>query len=118
MNTQETWYVMEDGTPGDPHDMVSDKAGMLFHQDGRPVAYGPAGPKSRSMDAEEVQAIRAAKQKANKKPSEPKAEPKAEPKPEPKPEPKAEPKADNNTKKPSGKKDMQAEQNGPGYKTR
>lgn len=43
----ETWYVMEDGSVGDPHKIALDKKGVLRHEDGRAVAYGPHGPRSR-----------------------------------------------------------------------
>lgn len=49
---RETWYVLEDGSPGDP-DMIGIGAdGRYVHRDGRRVAYGPHGPMSRSVDAE------------------------------------------------------------------
>lgn len=43
----ETWYVMEDGSVGDPHKIALDKKGVLRHEDGRAVAYAPHGPRSR-----------------------------------------------------------------------
>lgn len=49
----ETWYVLEDGTVGDPREISRDKNDVLRHKDGRAVAYGPHGPKSRGcVDAE------------------------------------------------------------------
>jgi hypothetical protein len=47
MNT-ETWYVMEDGSCGDPRDISPNKDGKLVHKDGRAVAYKPHGPRTRS----------------------------------------------------------------------
>jgi hypothetical protein len=54
----ETWYVMADGSYGDPVEIVTDDAGMLSHRDGRAVAYGPHGPLSRGMSADEVAGYR------------------------------------------------------------
>jgi hypothetical protein len=54
----ETWYVMADGTYANPADIVTDDAGRLVHRDGRGVAYGPHGPRSRGMSAEEVASYR------------------------------------------------------------
>jgi hypothetical protein len=48
----ETWYVMEDGSCGDPREIKRDADGKLVHRDGRKVAYAPHGPRSRSVDAE------------------------------------------------------------------
>lgn len=49
----ETWYVLEDGTVGDPAKIAPDADGRLRHEDGRAVAYGPHGPRSRGcVDAE------------------------------------------------------------------
>jgi hypothetical protein len=45
--TYETWYVLDDGSVGDPHQIVRDAFGVLRHRDGRVVAYGPHGPRSR-----------------------------------------------------------------------
>lgn len=45
--TVETWYVMEDGSVGDPAEIVLSDDGRLVHADGRKVAYGPHGPRSR-----------------------------------------------------------------------
>lgn len=56
----ETWYVMEDGTVGDPHLIAPDDAGVLRHEDGRAVAYGPYGPLSQGcVDAEAERAMAA-----------------------------------------------------------
>lgn len=49
---RETWYVLEDGTVGDPREVVADEAGVLRHKDGKAVAYGPHGPRSRGVDVE------------------------------------------------------------------
>lgn len=49
----ETWYVMEDGSLGDPRQIAEDASGVLRHRDGRAVAYGMYGPRSRGgVDAE------------------------------------------------------------------
>lgn len=56
----ETWYVMEDGSFCDPRFVVADEQGVLRHQDGRPVAYGPHGPRSRSVETADMQAEPAA----------------------------------------------------------
>lgn len=47
---RETWYVMEDGSAGDPREIAPGKDGRLVHKDGRKVAYAPHGPRSRSID--------------------------------------------------------------------
>lgn len=47
---RETWYVMEDGSAGDPRAIAPGKDGRLVHKDGRKVAYAPHGPRSRSID--------------------------------------------------------------------
>lgn len=47
---RETWYVMEDGSAGDPRAIAPGKDGRLVHKDGRKVAYAPHGPRSRSVD--------------------------------------------------------------------
>lgn len=52
MAERETWYVLEDGSCGDPREIVRDAAGRLRHKDGRAVAYAPHGPRSRSVDPE------------------------------------------------------------------
>jgi hypothetical protein len=48
----ETWYVLEDGSAGDPREIAPDKNGVLRHKDGRAVAYAPHGPRTRSVDTE------------------------------------------------------------------
>ena len=45
----EVWYVMEDGSFGDPSECV-EVDGVLKHSDGRAVAYRPSGPVSRAVD--------------------------------------------------------------------
>jgi len=45
-----TWYVLEDGTAADPSLIAPDAAGVLRHEDGRAVAMGLYGPRSRSVD--------------------------------------------------------------------
>lgn len=51
MNTA-TWYVLEDGSAGDPAEVSPDKDGRLRHKDGRAVAYRPDGitPRSRAVE--------------------------------------------------------------------
>ena len=49
----ETWYVMENGSCGDPREVKPNKDGVLHHKDGRAVAYAPHGPRTRSVDPEE-----------------------------------------------------------------
>jgi hypothetical protein len=48
----ETWYVMEDGSCGDPREIEIGSDGVLRHRDGRAVAMAPHGPRSRSVDAD------------------------------------------------------------------
>lgn len=50
----ETWYVMEDGSCGDPREIAAGADGVLRHTDGRAVAYRPDGvtPRSRGVDAD------------------------------------------------------------------
>lgn len=55
----ETWYLLEDGTACDPRDAVSEADGTLRHRDGRAMAYGLHGVRSRSMSAAEIAAARA-----------------------------------------------------------
>lgn len=64
----ETWYVMEDGSVGDPRDISSDEDGVLRHVDGRVVAYAPHGPRSCGVDAaaERAKAETAAKEATEK----------------------------------------------------
>lgn len=47
----ETWYVLEDESVADPHEVVH-KDGRLQHKDGRAVAHAPHGPRTRSVDAD------------------------------------------------------------------
>lgn len=54
----EVWYVMEDGSIGDPLEVSPDDAGVLHHSDGRAVAYRPHGPRSRMVSAEEMRPYR------------------------------------------------------------
>ncbi len=51
---RETWYVMEDGTVGDPREIREHADGVLRHEDGRAVAYASHGPRSRGVDVESV----------------------------------------------------------------
>ena len=48
----ETWYILEDGSCGDPREISPDEDGKLRHRDGRAVAYAPHGPRSRGVDAD------------------------------------------------------------------
>lgn len=70
----ETWYLMEDGSVGDPHEIVPDASGRLRHKDGRAVAYGPHGPRSRGHVDAAAEREKARAQSATKeiKPEEPK----------------------------------------------
>jgi hypothetical protein len=52
----ETWYVMEDGSCGDPREISPGADGVLRHKDGRAVAYAPHGPRSRGVNVEEERA--------------------------------------------------------------
>lgn len=62
----ETWYILETGELGDPAKIGHDDNGTLRHEDGRAVAYGPHGPRSRGgVDA-------AAERAKEMKPEEPK----------------------------------------------
>lgn len=71
----ETWYVMNDGTAGDPNEIGTGEDGKLRHKDGREVAYGPHGPRSRGdvdADAERAKAkTRYGVPKKDMKPEEP-----------------------------------------------
>lgn len=49
---RETWYVLEDGSPGDPAMIGHGPDDLLVHADGRRVAYGPHGPRSIGVDPE------------------------------------------------------------------
>lgn len=94
---RETWYVMEDGSAGDPREIAPGKNGKLVHRDGRAVAYGPYGPRSRGVDAD-----------AERKTAKPPAKPS-----EAKPATGAKPKPDAATSR-----DMKPELPSGGYKTR
>lgn len=56
----ETWYILDDGTPGDPAEVGHDATGALRHASGKAVAMGPHGPRSRGMSDDEIAAARAA----------------------------------------------------------
>ena len=56
---RETWYVMDDGSAVDPNDVAPDTAGIMRHCDGRSVAVGPHGLRSRSMSEAEMREARA-----------------------------------------------------------
>jgi len=47
----EVWYVMVDGSVGDPAEISAGPDGVLRHTDGRAVAYKPHGPVARMIDA-------------------------------------------------------------------
>lgn len=46
----EVWYVMADGSVGDPAEISAGPDGVLRHTDGRAVAYKPHGPVARMID--------------------------------------------------------------------
>lgn len=54
----ETWYVMEDGSVGDPRDISYNADGKLAHKDGRMVAYASHGPRTRGIDPDEERSKR------------------------------------------------------------
>lgn len=58
----ETWYVMADGSYGDPAEVRTNDDGTLTHRDGRAVAYGPHGPRSRGMSSDDIAAARVGRQ--------------------------------------------------------
>lgn len=60
----ETWFIMEDGSVGDPMDIAPGDDGVLRHSDGRSVAYGPHGPRSRGCVDAEAERAKAAETKA------------------------------------------------------
>lgn len=51
---RETWYVLDDDSVADPKEVAPDESGALRHRDGRAVAIGPYGPRSRGVDLSEV----------------------------------------------------------------
>lgn len=59
---RETWFVMEDGSCGDPREVRPEKDGKLVHKDGRKVAYAAHGPRSRSVDPEAEKPKKAVKE--------------------------------------------------------
>lgn len=65
----ETWYVMEDGSCGDPREISEGAGGILRHKDGRAVSYRPDGvtPRSRgvNVDEERAKAIHGGKKSVN-----------------------------------------------------
>jgi hypothetical protein len=56
--TRETWYVLETGEVADPRQIKVGADGKLCHKDGRKVAYAPHGPRSRSVNVDEVKDMR------------------------------------------------------------
>lgn len=53
---RETWYVLEDGTPGDPAEVVLDEAGVLRHKNGVAVAMRGDVHHTRGVDVDEERA--------------------------------------------------------------
>jgi len=49
----ETWYVLEDGTVADPHEVTQNKDGSLQHPRGKVAMRNPTTPSSRSVNADE-----------------------------------------------------------------
>jgi hypothetical protein len=74
---RETWYVLADGTPADPAEVAPGADGVLRHKSGVAVAYGPHGPRSRGMSADDIAAARAAREAPPAMDREMKAEPRA-----------------------------------------
>ncbi len=72
-----TWYLLEDGMPADPADVVTDDAGRLRHKSGAAIAYGPHGPRSRGMSLDEIEAARSARAAPPAMDREMKAQPRA-----------------------------------------
>lgn len=66
--TRETWYIMADGSFGDPNDVGHGADGRLRHRDGRPVAYGPHGPLSAGVDVD-VERAKAARRDMQPEPA-------------------------------------------------
>lgn len=64
--SRETWYVMQDGSPGDPRDIAPGPDGILRHRDGRVVAYAPHGPRTRGVDDPDAERAKAAAEVARK----------------------------------------------------
>src|SRR4051812_47697702 len=60
----ETWYILDDDSLGDPHEVARDDKGVLRHKDGRAVAHASHGPRTRSVDAEAERARSAGRVKA------------------------------------------------------
>jgi hypothetical protein len=52
MQTQETWYVLEDGSSANPNDVAPGDDGALRHTDGRAVAMRGTVPHTRGVDPE------------------------------------------------------------------
>lgn len=79
----ETWYIMEDGSVGDPREVSMGPDGKLTHTDGRKVAYAPHGPRSRGVDPEAERAKGAGGQSGGKPvaAAPPRADPPAAPAP-------------------------------------
>lgn len=66
----ETWYILEDGSLGDPLEITPDKSGRLKHKDGRAVAYAEHGPRSRGgVDADAERARYRTRELAADKPA-------------------------------------------------
>ena len=57
---RETWYVLDDGTPVDPNECATGDDGVLRHASGSAVVMRGQVPRSRGMDAHEMEAARTA----------------------------------------------------------
>lgn len=65
---RETWYVLEDGSLGDPRDVSLDGEGLLRHKNGAAVAMrAPGVPHSRGVDDADAERVKAAESGAPKK---------------------------------------------------
>jgi hypothetical protein len=110
---RETWYVLEDGSCGDPREVALDDKGALRHKDGRAVAIGDHGnPRSSGVDLDADGKLLTTAKPA---PVEKKVEPVKEPATQKPPAPKAKaPKP----RKAKAVKQMSAGGDGLEYKTR
>lgn len=60
----DVWYILSDDSVADPADVSADKSGVLWHKDGRAVAYRSHGPRARMVSADEAEAYRTREMKA------------------------------------------------------
>lgn len=67
--TNETWYVLDDGSLGDPLLISPGPDGRLTHKDGRKVAYAAHGPRSRGGVDAEAERAKPTKQAARQAPA-------------------------------------------------